>query len=117
MWQSFIKELLGYCTLQVRITDDILDIENWGIEKIRMEKGIVTTQTTVSKGAYHMPNMVGWASQQVIEWTQYENPLGAHPQQFNEIFGAPVEGQVGIDYREVYGSYNYDPHRLSGKDE
>lgn len=101
MWQSFIKELLRYCTLQVRITDDILDIENWGIEEIVVEKGVVTKQKTISKGAHEMPSMVGWTSEQVIKWTQYENPFGAHPQYFNEVFGAPVPGRVYVDPEEL----------------
>lgn len=101
MWQSFIKELLEYCTLQVRTTDDILDIENWGIEEIKMEKGIVTEQKTISKGAHKMPSMVEWTSQQVIKWTQYENSFGAYPQCFNEVFGAPVQGRIYVNPTEL----------------
>ncbi len=86
MFESLIKRLRSCCTLQVRITDDQLDDEDWGIEEIKIDNDVVVSQKTVSKGAYRMPHMVGWTSEQVIEWTNYENPFGAHPQQFNEVF-------------------------------
>ena len=86
MWQSFIKELLKDCMVRIRIVDDVLDEEDWGVEELTIRDEVVTAQKTISKGAYRMPNMVGWESTDVIEWAHHESPFGCHPQQWNEVW-------------------------------
>jgi hypothetical protein len=84
MFNSFVSDLKSNGLVCMRISDDVLDEENWGIDGLTIEDGVVVRQLHLSKGAYTMPDVVGWTTKQLMEWTQYD-ATGSHPEQYHEL--------------------------------
>ncbi len=84
MYNTFIENLESDCLLCMRISDNELDEENWGVDGLTIKGGVVVKQLFLLKGVHTLPNMVGWTTDQLIEWTQY-NGTGTHPEQYHEI--------------------------------
>jgi hypothetical protein len=83
--------------VQVRISDDVLDEEDWGVDELTIKNGVVVSQKKLSNGVYTIPDMVGWTTDKLIEWTQHCNAIGSHPEQYYEIIewkGGDISGQV-----------------------
>jgi len=74
-----IKGCLG-----VRITDNVLDDDDWGVDHIILRDGKVVKQCTSTEGVYRIPNMVGWEREQIVEWSKHDD-TGRHPEQYHEI--------------------------------
>ena len=83
-FESFVDTLNPDCVVCTRISDNVLDEEDWGIDGLTIRDGVVTEQLHLTKGAYTMEDMVGWTTQQLMEWTQYD-PTGNYPEQYYEI--------------------------------
>ncbi len=83
-FESFVDNLKPDCVLTVRISDNVLEPEDWPIDGLTLVDGVVVGQLHLIKGAYRLPNMEGWTTQQLMEWTQYD-PVGSHPEQYYEI--------------------------------
>lgn len=86
-WNTYIEELgtLANALLAVRISDNVLDDEDWRVDVIKFSKGKVVSQTTVYDGAYDVPNMVGWSLIDFKDWSS-EDWTGSHPEIYNEHF-------------------------------
>jgi hypothetical protein len=80
-WDFFVKfDELVDGVYMITITDDVLDADCWPIHYITIKTGIVLKQGCVfNSTVYDMPDMVGWDTTQVAEWTQAE-PGNNHPQ-------------------------------------
>ncbi len=83
-FNPFVFTLEDNCTVAIRITDDVLEPEDWGIDELVIADGIVISQKKLSNGIYTMSDMVGWTTDKLMEWSQYDS-TGRHPGQFNEI--------------------------------
>ena len=83
-FKSGVEELASNTTVLVRISDDVLEEEDWGIDRIIIRDGIVRAQESLCKGVYEIDNMVGWTTKEVCEWTSYNEPA-SHPQNFYEL--------------------------------
>ncbi len=83
-FNSFIDVLDDSCVVGVRIADDVLDVEDWGIDELTIKDKVVISQKSISNGVYTMPDMVGWDINRLIEWSCYDS-TGRHPGQYNEI--------------------------------
>lgn len=84
MFEPFVESLELDCTVQVRISDNVLDEGDWSMDELIIRGGVVTGQRNILKRCYRIPTMVGWTIRELIEWTQY-NSVGRHPEQYNEI--------------------------------
>jgi hypothetical protein len=89
VWTNFVRYVdVGHkidgCFL-IRISDDVLDEENWTIDGIVVEKGKVERQTNVFPGCYTLPNMIGWSMGEVVEWTCNQGSMSTHPHNTNDI--------------------------------
>jgi hypothetical protein len=70
---------------KVRISDNVLDEEDWGSNTIHIEDGVVVMSVTnVDKGVYNIPNMYGWTVGQIKDWLSWD-PTGHHPENYHEI--------------------------------
>lgn len=70
--------------LEVSITDNVLDPEDWPVSIITVENGIVVAQRTKKEGCYSMDDMMGWNMFQLEEWHFYDT-TGHHPEQYYEV--------------------------------
>ncbi|MBW2647846.1 MAG: hypothetical protein JRE23_17085 [Deltaproteobacteria bacterium] len=68
----------------VRITDDVLEEEDWGIDYLIIRGGVVVRQLRCTEGSYRTPNMIGWTREQLAEWSQYDD-TGQHPENYHEV--------------------------------
>lgn len=84
MFTPFIKSLGINCTTRVRISDNVLEEEDWSVDEIVLRNNVVISQSPLCKGAYTIPNMMGWTVSKLIEWTQYDS-TGSHPENYYEI--------------------------------
>ena len=77
-FESFLKSLPADCIVDIRIADDVLEEEDWGIDQLIITHGIVRYQIHCAKGVYTMPDMVGWNVGDVVTWSQYDD-CNSHP--------------------------------------
>lgn len=71
-WESFVvqEELNEVAVIAVRISDNILDEEDWPVHVLKFrEGGICTQQTVENKGAYAMNNFVDKDLNELVEWS------------------------------------------------
>ncbi len=80
----FVKELPATCMIDVRITDNVMDAEDWGIDQLYLEDSVVRFQDHVDLGIYTIPDMEGWTSEQLMEWSRHDD-TGRHPENYHEI--------------------------------
>ena len=85
-FKSFVKleDLPAEGMVHVRIADDVLDPEDWTVDSLTIERGVVKYQFHSFKGAYRLPNMVGWSHGELCNWSSYDG-TGSHPEQYHEI--------------------------------
>jgi len=81
-WTFYVRveEMPDNGFFAITINDDVLDPDCWPIANLIVATGIVVKQIPLYNSAvYDIPNMEGWTTQQVAEWTQIE-PGNSHPQ-------------------------------------
>jgi len=85
MWLNEIKSVgcLDDAVVRIRISDNVLDDEDWSSDLIVFRTGIVVAQTQYNDGCYRMPNMVGWDTMKFAEWLA-EDYTGQHPENYHE---------------------------------
>lgn len=67
-----------------RISDNVLDDDDWGVYKLTLEEGVVEEQSTINKGAYASEYFLGMSVEQLSEWSNYD-PTGQHPENYYEL--------------------------------
>lgn len=77
-FSSFVSEPLFDGTYLVRVSDDVLDHEDWPVHVINIKQGIVVDQRIVQDGVYSIPAMIAWPEAKIQVWTQEDN-TGSHP--------------------------------------
>ncbi len=92
-FKSCLESLPADCIVDVRIADDVLEEEDWGIDQLIITYGIVRYQNHISKGVYTIPDMVGWNVGDVVTWSHDEN-FASHPQNFYEVKLYPIGKEV-----------------------
>jgi len=83
-FKTDVGRLPSNTTILVRVADNVLEQEDWGIDMLTIQYGVVVSQESLFKGVYEIPNMVGWTTEKVCEWTSYHDP-SSHPQNFYEL--------------------------------
>ena len=83
-FRSNVGRLEHNVLVLVRISDNVLEEKDWGIDMLSIQFGIVVSQESLFKGVYEIPNMIGWTTNEVCEWTSYNEPED-HPQNFHEL--------------------------------
>ena len=83
-FDSFAASLPSLCTVDVRIVDNVMDNEDWGVDRLIINAGHVVAQDRVFGGIYAIPDMVGWSVSQLCEWSKYDN-AGSFPENGHEI--------------------------------
>jgi hypothetical protein len=68
----------------IRVSDDVLDNEDWTVDYLLMRNGSVKEQVRVNFGVYNIPDMKGWTCGELSNWSRFEN-TGSHPQEFHDI--------------------------------
>lgn len=87
-FESFVKDIQSNCVVRVRIADNMLDDEDWGVVELIIEGGLVVSQRQVQPGVYQIPDMVGWNTHQLSEWSQWDS-TGSPVEEFHEIAIGP----------------------------
>jgi hypothetical protein len=72
------------CTVQVRISDNVLEEDDWSINELVIQDGVVVSQKNIYNSVHALPDMLGWTTNEVEEWTHYD-PTGAHPENYYEL--------------------------------
>jgi hypothetical protein len=67
----------------VRISDNILDPEDWSIHTITMKDGVVVRCQKIYDGAYPL-DMLGWKLGKLHTWLQYDG-TGRPEEEYHEI--------------------------------
>ena len=88
-FESFIKYLPDDCVIDVRISDDVLDEEDWRIDQLTLTRCIVRYQNPIATGVYPMPDMVGGTVGEVLYWSRYQD-FGGHPTNYHEVKQYPI---------------------------
>jgi len=70
--------------LYVRLSDNVLELEDWPVAKLTIQGNSVKKMEVVCKGAYDLPNMVGWTLADVAEWSRYDS-TGYHPEEYHDV--------------------------------
>lgn len=71
-WKSFVtqKELNEIAVIAVRISDNVLDEEDWPVHILRFrEDGVCIRQTVENEGAYIMHNFVDQNLHELVKWS------------------------------------------------
>jgi len=83
--------------LYARLSDNVLDPEDWPIVKLVIEGHEVVATELVNRGCYDMTGMpaVGWTTQQIMKWTDYDS-TGSHPENYHMI--RPEHDEKWVDF-------------------
>lgn len=84
-----------------RISDNVLDAEDWPIAKLVIADGEVTAQAQYKPGVYGFESFVGWTVEQLAAWSRFDG-TGTHPEQYNEL----AEAELGDDGEVVPGTFH-----------
>ena len=85
-WETFINKLGNNTTVLARVSDNVLEEEDWPVHTLTFEGGICTSQTEKQKGVYSFSeSFIGKSTDDLIEWSNYDNS-GNHPEMFHEIY-------------------------------
>lgn len=70
----------------IRISDNVLDSQLWTVGRVEFSErtGRIVTQEMVHEGAYCLPNCIGWAVAELLNWQDCD-PTGQHPETYNEV--------------------------------
>jgi len=83
-FEYFVKELPNNCIVNIRISDNVLDGDDWAIHELIIQNDVVIRQHEVMPGAYEIPNKLGWTTKQLCAWSHYDNSC-SHPEEYHEI--------------------------------
>lgn len=83
-FDSFVEGIQPNSAVRVRIADNMLDSEDWGVAELIIENGLVVSQRQVQPGVYRIPDMVGWNTHQLSEWSRWDS-TGSPVEEFHEI--------------------------------
>ena len=83
-WFSTIDFNIDNAVLEARISDNVLDDEDWGIQRITLRNGVVVEQQSVMEGCYEMPSMLGWNTTMLARWAA-QDYTGSHPENYYEL--------------------------------
>ena len=78
MFKSFVKELPTTGMVDVRISDNVLEEKDWGIDQLYIDAGVVKSQDHIDVGVYEIPDMIGWTTEQLVEWSAFQNVVSRH---------------------------------------
>jgi hypothetical protein len=86
-WEFYVRhaESIKDGTYAIAITDDCLDADCFPSGVINIVSGVVVSQMLLYHSAvYDLPDMIGYDTTQIAEWTQIE-PGNSHPQVSHDI--------------------------------
>lgn len=83
-----------------RVSDNVLDDEDWGIVKLVIADGEVVEKEYVQHGCYENDIYIGMTVEQLVEWTRYD-ATGTHPEQYHEL----AEAELDDDGAAVSGTF------------
>lgn len=87
-FESFISVIPDNCVVRVRVADNVLDDEDWTINELIINGGLVVSQRQVRPGAYTIPEMTNWTTQDIVEWSSYDS-TGSPVENYNEVSIGP----------------------------
>jgi hypothetical protein len=72
--------------LFVRISDNVLDKDDWPVRQLFITDGKVTRILEHRSGAYGLDRAptVGWTLEQIEKWAAYD-PTGQHPEVYHDV--------------------------------
>lgn len=84
-WETFVNKLGNNTTVLARISDSVLDEEDWPIYTLIFENGVCTSQIERQNGVYSLAeSFIGKRTEYLMKWTNYDTS-GSHPEMFHEI--------------------------------
>ena len=82
-YQSF-EELPIDCEVFARISDNVLESEDWPVSLLIIRDGIVVKQNDICNGCYDLGDMEGWTIEDLCDWSQFDS-TGSHPENYHEL--------------------------------
>ncbi len=77
----------GDLVYRIRISDNVLDEEDWPIREILIRDGVIVNVLDVHHGVYSWGETtptIGWDLERLCEWLDFD-PTGSHPENWHEI--------------------------------
>ena len=93
----------GIVVIYTRMSDNVLDDEDYPVHRLVLKDGVVTERTLVQRGVYTTQSMpdVGWTLDQVEAWLSYDG-TGSHPETFHQFQTAQGLLWLGVyEFREL----------------
>ena len=88
-WKTFVNKLENNITVLARLSDNVLDEEDWPVHRLTFEGRICTSQIEEHKGVYNLStSFIGKSINTLMEWTQHDD-TGNHPEMYHEIQVVP----------------------------
>lgn len=84
-WTIFERKMGQLQTHRLRLSDNVLDEEDWPTFLIYIEDDRVRYQLQVKAGIYSTPYMFGWTTGKVAGWLRHDNS-GEHPEMYHDIY-------------------------------
>ena len=82
-WKA--EELPNNGFILARLSDDVLEPEDWNTYKLQMLEGVVIKAALIVKGVYNDEvNFKGFTKESLVLW-QYESEPHVHPGYFQEL--------------------------------
>jgi len=71
-------------TLKVRISDNVLDKEDWPVIELTLFGGFIVEEKVLNKGIYAFDSFIGWDRVDLLSWLTVDY-TGQHPEMSHEI--------------------------------
>lgn len=80
-YQSFVQKIPLDCVLLVRVAaEQVLDPEDYPVDKLIVKSGLVISQETIQEGVFHeVDDLRGMNTLQLSGWSAYENLMPSSP--------------------------------------
>lgn len=69
-----ITDIPDNCKCMVRISDNMLDYDDYPISIITLKHGVVTKQRDIIRETYSIPNMLKWEKLDLLRWAKEDEP-------------------------------------------
>jgi len=83
-YDTFVEDLPYDCEVFIRISDNVLEKEDWPVNLLIIRDGLVVKEEEICPGAYRFEYMEGWTTHELCLWSQYDS-TGSHPENYHEI--------------------------------
>ena len=81
----FVRQMCKLKSYLLRVSDNVLDEEDWPIFIVYIDDGKVRYQRQETTGAHPAPYMFGWPVEKIAEWLRHDD-TGEYPEMYHDIY-------------------------------